>query len=339
MTTTTHRQVAIVGVPLVLLTIVVLMVLLSPFFTRTGILSWAATFDLLVTIPVVYFLLVRRTNIPKITVVPLFMAGIVIASLLLPTEHQQPLRWVKTWFLPVVETVLLVLIVIKVRGAVKQFKAAQTATPDFYTALQSACAGVLPKWAVPVFATEIAVLYYGFIHWKRVPLQTNEFTYHKKSGTQALLIAFIFLVAAETAVVHLLLSAWSVTAAWVLTGLSTYTAVQLLGFLKSISRRPIAIVGHQVYLRYGILNEAVIATEHIESAELRTQLHQAAEDTRYLSPLGEIEGQNIVIRLKQETTLHGLYGINKTCRAIALLVDDAGGFKKELDSVINASRV
>ena len=99
-------------------------------------LSFGITFDLLLTIPFIYFLLIRSTGIPKITVVTFFVAGIVVATFVLPVHHQYFLQLAKTWLLPVVEISVLILVGFKVRKAVKHYEKNKDLSPDFFTALK-----------------------------------------------------------------------------------------------------------------------------------------------------------------------------------------------------------
>lgn len=327
----TSRQLSPFGVPL-LLCLVVVWIAKSGFFNvNTPALSFGITFDLVLTIPVVYFLLIRKTGLPKITVLPFFMAGIVVATLLLPPENQLFLRWLKTWILPVVEATVLVLVVYKARLTIKQYRTTKVSEPDFFTILKSTCSQALPTVPAILFATELAVLYYGFIQWKGRVLRANEFTYHKNSGIVALLIALIFIVGIETFVLHLVLIKWNVTAAWIMTGLSIYAALQLFGCLKSILHRPISIAGKKLHLRYGILREASVDIDNIDTVELTTRPIEFSNETRKLSPVGDLDAHNVLIRLKRESTLSGLYGIKKNFSSIALFVDDKDNFKRMIE--------
>ena len=253
--------------------------------------------------------------------------------MILPSENQQFLGWAKTWMLPIVETAVLIMILYKVHLAIKQYKTTKETELDFFTALKSACSEALPKIVVIPFATEIAVFYYGFIHWKRLTPKRNEFTYHKNSGVVSFLIAIIFILLIETTVIHILLLQFSLKAAWIMTALSIYTALQFNGFLKSIIKRPISIAGNKLFLRYGILSEACIDIENIDFIELTTKSIEFDKDTRRLSPFGDLEGHNVYIGLKRECTLSGLYGINRKFRAIALFVDNKEDFRKQIESI------
>jgi hypothetical protein len=184
---------------------------------------------------------------------------------------------------------------------------------------------------VPV-ATEIAVFYYGFIYWKKRKLEVNEFSYHKNSGTIGLLAAIIFIVAIETVTVHILLDKWSSIAAWIFTGLSVYSGIQIFGFLKSMFKRPIAIEGNTLYLRYGIMNEATIELNNIASIEISVKEIKLDTETRKLSFLGSLEPHNIMIKLKKEDTLTGLYGFRKTFKTLLLHIDKPNEFKLKIDS-------
>ena len=120
-------------------------------------------------------------------------------------------------------------IIIKVRLGIKQFKHQKNESTDFFSAVKTACSEILPDKLITPFATEISVFYYGFINWRRRKLKPNEFSYHKESSTQIILITFIFLIAIETFALHLALVNWQPIFAWVLTGLSTYTGLQVFG--------------------------------------------------------------------------------------------------------------
>lgn len=307
----------------------------SPIFTlNSNSLSVGITFDLLLTVPLVYLLLIRKTNIPKTTVMPFLIVGIIICSIILPTENQYYLNLFKTWVLPIVEISILSFVIFNVRKGIKKYKQHKTGSYDFFTTLKSTCYEILPKAVVIPVVTEIAVLYYGFIHWKKRKLKDNEFTYHKDSGTVSLLIAIIFIVAIETITLHILLAKWNVTVAWVLTFLSVYSGIQIFGFVKSMFKRPISIVNNKLILRYGIMNETIIDIRSIDSIAISLKDIELNKDTRKLSFLGELESHNIIIRLKEENTLTGLYGIKRKYKNLALHVDNKIEFKERINNIL-----
>jgi len=329
------RKTAIVfGVPLLLIGIMVLISKSSVFIANPESLSVGITFDLLLTLPLIYFFLVRKTSIPNITVIPLLIGGMVLCSLILPPENQYYLNLFKTWILPVVELTILSFVIFNVLKAVKYYKQNKTESFDFFTTLKNTCYEILPRGVVIPVVTEIAVFYYGFIYWKKRKLKENEFSYHKDSGTITLLIAIIFIVAIETVVLHILLAKWSSIAAWILTFLSIYSGIQIFGFLKSMFKRPIAIENSRLYLRYGIMTETTIDLKDIDSIEISSKEILVDKETRKLSIFGELEAHNIIIRLKTENEIMGLYGLKRKYRNLACYVDDKMEFKNQINKAL-----
>ena len=297
-------------------------------------LAIGITIDLLLTVPFIYFLLIRKTNIPKTTVVPFLILGVVLCSIILPSENQQYLNLFKTWILPIIELSVISYVIYNVRKGIKHYKLSKTESVDFFTTLKNTCYEILPKGVVIPVVTEIAVFYYGFLYWKKRELKENEYSYHKESGTITLLIAIIFIVAIETIVLHILLAKWNNIAAWILTFLSIYSGFQIFGFLKSMFKRPISIENDRLYLRYGIMSETTIYIKDIDRVEISSKDIEINKETRKLSFLGELEGHNIIIRLKKENELIGLYGLKRKYKNLALYIDEKIEFKNRINNAL-----
>ncbi len=321
------------GIPLCLLGTLILL-MKSSFLNGNDTLNFAITADLLLTVPLVYFLLIRKSEIPKTTVIPVMIIGLLVGTYFLPQESQTYLSIFKTWALPVIEISILTFVIIKVRSGIRKYKGLKGSTPDFFNALKSTCYEILPKRLVLPFATEVAVFYYGFINWKTTEVRENEYTYHKKSGTPALFYAFILIISIETIAFHFLLTRWSFIAAWILTAVSIYTAIQVFGFAKSLAKRPISINKDSLTLKYGILNEVEIPFSDIDKIELSRKSLEKHKLTRTLSPLGEIESHNVIISLKKENELIGLYGMKKKFNRLGLHIDEPKEFKEKMENAL-----
>ncbi len=322
------------------LAIVVLLAGISktPLFnSNPSELSVAITLDLLLTIPLVYFFLIRKSKIPKVTIVPIFGAGMIIASFILPKENQLLLDYARTWVLPVIELTVAAVILFKVRKTVQLFRKESSNEADFYTALKNACRSILPLKVDAIFAMEISVFYYSLFAWKKRKLGRNEFTYHRDSSVMILLGVFLFVLLIETFVVHLLLQGWSSLAAWILTILSIYTAFQLFAILKSISRRPILIGENMLFLKYGLFAEAEIPFDAIKSVELSSRSLKFDKSTRHLSPLKDADSYNVILEANESQKISGLYGVKKTCNKLAFHVDEKEKFYEILTSKLSQS--
>ncbi|WP_452220354.1 hypothetical protein [Lacinutrix salivirga] len=333
-----QRQLLIFGIPLLIIGLMAIIAKSSIFKTNPDKLAIGITFDLLLIVPFIYYLLIRKTSIPKTTVVPFLILGVIICTVILPKENQYYLSLFKTWMLPIVELSVVTFVIYKVRKALRTYKLKKDTTSDFFTTLKHTCSDIFPKGIVMPIVTEIAVFYYGFIYWKKRELKVNEFSYHKNSGTLSLLVALIIIIAVETVVLHPLLSKWSVIAAWSFTFLSLYSGIQLFGFLKSMLKRPIVINTKALVLNYGIMNEVTINIEDIDSLELNTKDIVLNNDTRKLSILGELESHNCILHLKKQYTLIGLYGIQRHFKTIVFYVDEQNKFKKQILSILNQTQ-
>ncbi len=332
-----RKNIWIFGVPLLMACLMVLLANSSMFGRNPEELAAGIIFDLVVTSPLIYYFLIRKTRIPRTTVLPVVLLGVLIGYSVLPPENQYYLNQFKTWGLPLIEVSILGFVIYKVRKAIKRYSSIRGQVPDFFSALKTTCQQMLPRTFVMPVVMEIAVFYYGFIYWKRRVPGANEFSYHKESGTFSLLAGILFLVAIETTVLHVLLDRWSTTAAWIVTAISVYSGIQIFGFLKSMLKRPIAIRNDRLYLRYGIMSETTIELKDIDSIELSTAEIAFDDKTRKLSVLGSLESHNTLIHLKRQNELSGLYGVKRQYTSLALHVDQRVAFKNALDPLLETN--
>ena len=183
---------------------------------------------------------------------------------------------------------------------------------------------------------EIALIYYGFLNFKSTKLASNEFTNYKGSGILSTLGAFIFVVAIEMITIHVIVSKWSLVFAWILTGLSIYSAIQLIGIIRSVPKRPIQIFDDQVVLRFGILSETNIPLQNIKHITFGNYSDvEKQKNTKTLSLLGELEQINTIIELKAPGKLNSIYGSPKTYHKLLLFVDDHQRFKEDIETRIS----
>ena len=201
--------------------------------------------------------------------------------------------------------------------------------------LVTTCESLFPKTAAKLAANEIALIYYWFFNFKQTTLKPNEFSNYKGSGILSTLGAIIFVVAIEMLTIHLLAAKWSTALAWVLTGLSIYSALQLIGIIRSVPKRPIAIHEDHLQLRFGILSDTNIPykdIEHIETVNSSDYDANKTKDTKTLSLLGELEHSNVCIHLKTPQYLNFIYGKSKQYSNLYLFVDDHQRFKLQVEA-------
>ena len=146
----------------------------------------------------------------------------------------------------------------------------------------------------------------------------------------------IFLVAVEMVTIHILAAKWSPILAWILTGLSIYSALQLIGIIRSVPKRPLIINDNELILRFGMLSETSVPIEAIDTIALADSSDFDKEKTtKTLSLLGELENSNVVIQLKTPQQLQFIYGKPKSYTKLLLFVDDNQSFKTNVEALLS----
>jgi hypothetical protein len=80
--------------------------------------------------------------------------------------------------------------------------------------------------------------------------------------------------------------------------------------------------------------QELIRRELVVKIPLSSKDIEPTTETRRLSILGELESHNLVIRLKEENTLYGLYGIKRKYKVLALYVDNKAEFLDQVNKYI-----
>lgn len=256
-----------------------------------------------------------------------------MAYFLLPSNQHYHLNIVKDFVLPLVEIGVIFFIVYSAYKTVQEFKKAEYSNYDFLLQLKSSATQVLgyPKIA-NVLSTEIAMVYYGLISWSTSSTENKTFTYYKENGIIALFSVIMFLLIAETSIVHLLLARWNATIAWVVFGLSVYTALQLFAHIKAIVQRPIVLRPDKLFVKYGLFGDITINLEVIDKVEPTSQdVTIEGKKVEKIGLLGDIENHNVAIHLKQPQILEKAYGITKSVDVLLLHIDDVQEFVKNIE--------
>ena len=260
----------------------------AAYLQHPDVLAWAFTFDLTLTIPLMYYAFVVRPEIARpITMIPVFVICVAIARVLVPRDQQQFLRDLRFLTVPL-EIVTLYLVV---SGRRK---------------------GVIER----VARSELQILRYGLFAW-RTP-DAPGFTVHKRNGWGTIVIGFIVAIVAESLAVHLLVQHWSVTAAWIVTGLDLYGILWLVGDYHALRLRVTTIEDGMLHLRYGMRWTADIPLANIAA------VRPAPADWKRKGVLkiAMLDEPTLLVELHEPVMIEGLMGLRRTIDAIAILPDD-----------------
>lgn len=311
----------------------IIMIHSSIFQNNPKVLSWAIAGDLLLTSPLLYYLLIRKSKTPRITILSVGIVGLLILNFIMPESQLSSWKKMTTSVLPILELVLFGWVIFQILRARRALK--NKGHLAILKAIRLKSQELFPKRVANLLATEIACLYYNLLCWRKPMPGTNEFTYHKKSGVNLIIGTLIGVMLVETFAVHLLLNSWSTTAAWIATGLSLYSVFQFTALLKSLPYEP-ARIDHQeklLYLPYGFFMNTKIRISELERIEVTARSLPQHREVTTLAPLGGLIGHNLILHLTNHAHLQGIYGTNKTFISLSIWIDEREQFLSELESL------
>jgi hypothetical protein len=295
------------------------------FADRAALLSLAVTVDLVAGIPLLgYLLLVRRGRHSPWLLLPLALAAIGIAHLIVPPAHRQALRHLEL-SIPAIELTLIGLLVARGRRLVRAYREQRRRHPCASDALEAAMERVLgSRVAASALTVEPLLLGDAVTGWFRrhVPDGGRCFAYHRAGGYPAFLAVLCGLAAVETFGLHLLLAMWSDTAAWIATALACYGLLWILGDFHAMRLHPLRVDEERLLLRCGrrwratVRRDAIVAVHTRPPGTKRQRLD--------LAPLG---GAELWLELAEPVTASGLFGMRRTTRFIGVSPEDVRGFE------------
>ncbi|HEX7191563.1 MAG TPA: hypothetical protein VF381_08315 [Thermoanaerobaculia bacterium] len=283
----------------------------AAFARNRDIAAWGVTFDLTITIPLLYwFVLVRSGHARAVTLAPVFVVCTAAAALILPHSDQAFLHQLRCVAAP------LEILTIGLLGA---------------SVWRRRPGGARERIIGGIVTTEVAILYYALFCWRaepEVPADAVAITTHKRSGWGTVVVCFIVLIAFESIGLHLLVQHWSVKAAWIFTALDFYGVLWLIGDYQALRLRPTLIRENEIELRHGMRLNATISRDNIASVEVIT--NEAQWKRKGTAKLALLDEPKYVIRLREPVVADSLAGIKRKIDAVAILPDDVAAFERAL---------
>ena len=291
----------------------------------------AITLDLLVGLPLLYYvLLVRPKTVPAGTQIGAFIAAALIGRLALPPSMRGYANSVLAllWLIELLLFGLLAWRVKHVIGHYRRLRPQQVYPGDALVA--SLAAAGLPRRMAAIIATEAlllrALLTGWFTAFRTAPGQ-RAFTYHRRGGYGAVLGVLVFCLVGETAGIHLLVRHWSPPVAWILSGLSVYTLIWLLGDFQALKLNPIVLSATTLHLRTGLRWRVDVPRAAIRSVRRSTAADRRQPAYLDLAPLGNAAW---IVEVDRPLTASGIFGIAKTAMAFGINVDDPAALRAAL---------
>jgi len=117
-----------------------------------------------------------------------------------------------------------------------------------------------------------------------------------------------------------LIARWSVMTAWILTGLSAYTMLQLYAHMRAMKARLIQVKDGILFLRNGLAADVCVRIDMIEEITLTTRMVRGEEALK-LALFGALEGHTVRIRLREPVTVVRMFGIRRRASVLLFAVD------------------
>jgi len=279
----------------------------------------AAAIDLSVTAAVaLYVIAVHGGHLPRWTLTATLAIGMLVGKLVLARGPDLGHAAMAT--AAALEVAALAMLAVRARRAYRAWRSARALGAETLDALEAmfAATGFPPRMA-SVVATELAVVAAGVTGWRTPARAPARFTVHRVNGWLLYLGVFLFLLATESAVVHLLLAVFaSATAAWLATGLAAYSALWLVGDAHAVRHGGVILGERALEIRIGVRWRGSLPWATVAAVALGAP------------PAGAIDasvlGGNVVLHLREPCELRGVFGRRRAGRVLALSLDEPERF-------------
>lgn len=285
--------------------------------------------DFMVGIPLGFYLFViRPRRLSLLSVIPVIWIGYGLSIFALGSADAGVLPYLLVVLIPAELTIAF-------RECLKVtqvYKSARKASADPMVWFRETMLYLVRKDApASMAAAELSVWYYALLSWRKKPYVLpgeRAFSYHNAGGYMSMMLGLALAFPVEIVGVHLLISQWSVAAACVVTALSVYAVIWLVGDARARVMRPVAIGDDCVRLECGIQMEAVIPLSEIEKACVteRDACDLPKEDALNF---GTFYKANLWIITKRPVLARTITG-TKQVRAIGISIDDPKAMIREI---------
>ena len=305
---------------------------------RPGMLAVAISIDIAVGVPLLfYLLLVRRKFLPLSSIVPVCVLTLLAVRLILPSSEQSILRF-SEFLIPAIELTVVVFLLIKLRHVIRDVRTAKRNCLYFIDALRIGIRkSIKSDFVAAILASEVSMLYLVFAGWfarfRTSHQDASAYSYHGKSSY--LLWALIALVGVETGGVHLVISIWTQTGAWIFTAISAYTLLWLVGHYHASRLQPVIVDDQYIYLRTGLIWRGQLRLNNIAEIRKRMKSDGKADGFVNVSLLGD---PDVVIVLRKPDVLEGLFAKKREARVVGVALDDPEALVKDVRNRITGGQ-
>jgi len=336
-----HRRQHRIGIWLALsaLFVVVELLLVRPEVAgspRPALLADVMALDLALGLPLLGYALVIRGGYVSAAVLPLLLlASTGLAFLAVPEGGGRVLP-VLIVVAPALELAAIAVGLWRLRAIIEAYRAARSELPYASDALRVALGtgGKLPPALARMASfelTAIACAVAGW-RWRFVPRPgVRAYSSHRTSGQAVLAGALVFLMLIEIPLVHLTVHAvWSDLAAWLLTALSAYGLLWVIGDVQASRLHPHTVTATHLHLRAGQRAASDLALASITA--VRGATAQDGADASIVA----FGTANIRIEVAPPAVVHGFLGRPTEASNLLIRTDEPERFIRDLEARLAA---
>ena len=130
----------------------------------------------------------------------------------------------------------------------------------------------------------------------------------------------------ETVILHVLVHLASPKLALILTLLSLYSLLSLIGHIRALPRRYTTLQENHVTIRTGLFGQVDVPYCQISSVLQLSAGEETPQDAWRLGMLGALEPHNLLLCLHSACTVEITHGITRKTRKLVLNIDDPLAF-------------
>jgi len=298
-------------------------VVASPRFSvHPGLLSYAVLADLVVTMPVFYYYVVLRgRSVSLVTVFPIVVLGLIRARMLIPAKQLHQLPGVEL-FVGLAEVVALAWLgsrALQLRRMYRHIGPRESTFADTFAETVRESFGKSPFTSFVI--SEVSILYYGLFSWRaevEIPDGAVATTSHRRSGWSGVLIGVGMIVVVESIAIHFLVALWSAKLAWVLSALSAYGLLWLLGDYRAMLLRPTFLTSSMLRLRIGMRWQADVPLHEIRCVAPYKPSDALLPGYRKVTVIGN---PLWTVQLQRPVVLEGPFGIRRRASSLGIATD------------------
>lgn len=212
---------------------------------------------------------------------------------------------------------VLALRLVRAQGLVRtRLQAGHSLSFALQSAAASAFTGSLFGTALRVAISELALLCQAVAGWRVRPARSGAYFPNRHGEDDTVLIGLVIMIVVEAIPVHVLAHHYSPLAAWILTGLSAYSLLWLLGDMAARRSRPLVLLGGRLRLCHGLRAEAVVSLADISRATLASADGVPEPEVTIGSTT------SVILELRSPVTVYGWFGNMRQASVIGLAVSE-----------------